>query len=302
MNVTYMKYALEVAKQGSINRAADTLLIGQPNLSRAVKSLEDEIGLEIFERSARGMSPTPAGQEFLSYAENVIRQLNDMEEYYRSGVHTKETFSISVPRADYIAEAAANFTNRLGKNPSEIIVMETSTKRAINNILHSGYKLGIIRYMVHQEPAFISMLEASSLAYNTISEFSNIILMNENCPLARQEEIHYHDLANYIEVMAYAPSYSTPLADLQTEEQLNSVQRKIYCFGRASQHDILRLNNEAFMWTAPIRVKDSPENKGLVQRRCVDEETACKDILIYKKGYRFTKLDEMFIEELSKVK
>jgi DNA-binding transcriptional LysR family regulator len=68
MNIQYLKYALEVAKQKSISKASRALYMGQPNLSRAIKELEDELGIVIFERNSKGIIPTPDGEEFLQYA------------------------------------------------------------------------------------------------------------------------------------------------------------------------------------------------------------------------------------------
>ena len=73
MNILHMKYVAEVAKQGSLNKAAEVLLIAQPNLSRSVKELESELGITIFTRSAKGMVLTPEGEEFIGYANRLIR-------------------------------------------------------------------------------------------------------------------------------------------------------------------------------------------------------------------------------------
>ena len=48
MNILHMKYAVEVARAGSLNKAAETLMIAQPNISRAIKDLESDIGIAIF--------------------------------------------------------------------------------------------------------------------------------------------------------------------------------------------------------------------------------------------------------------
>ena len=52
MNLTHLKYALEVEKTGSITKAAENLFMGQPNLSRVIKDLEDETGIRIFSRTS----------------------------------------------------------------------------------------------------------------------------------------------------------------------------------------------------------------------------------------------------------
>ena len=65
MNILHMKYAVEVARHGSLNKAADALFIAQPNISRSIKELEANLGITIFDRSAKGMILTPEGEEFI---------------------------------------------------------------------------------------------------------------------------------------------------------------------------------------------------------------------------------------------
>ena len=70
MNIIHIKYAVEVANTGAINKAAEKLLIAQPNLSRSIKEFEADLGIAIFDRSSKGMVLTPAGEEFIGYARN----------------------------------------------------------------------------------------------------------------------------------------------------------------------------------------------------------------------------------------
>ena len=73
MNILHMKYAVEVARLGSLNKAAETLMIAQPNISRSIKELEADLGITIFQRSAKGMVLTPDGEEFMDYAREIGR-------------------------------------------------------------------------------------------------------------------------------------------------------------------------------------------------------------------------------------
>ena len=68
MNILHMKYAVEVAKLGSLNKAAENLMIATPNISRSIKELEADLGITIFQRSAKGVVLTPDGEEFLDNA------------------------------------------------------------------------------------------------------------------------------------------------------------------------------------------------------------------------------------------
>ena len=56
MNILHLKYAVEVAKTRSISKAAENLYMGQPNLSRAIKELEESLGITIFRRTTKGIS------------------------------------------------------------------------------------------------------------------------------------------------------------------------------------------------------------------------------------------------------
>ena len=62
MNILHLKYAVEVAKTKSISKAAENLYMGQPNLSRAIKELEESLGIIIFERNTKGITVTPDGE------------------------------------------------------------------------------------------------------------------------------------------------------------------------------------------------------------------------------------------------
>ena len=115
MNLLYLKYAVEVAASGSINKAAEKLYIDQPNLSRSIRELEASLGTAIFERSTRGMKVTPDGEVFLKYAHSILNQVEELEETFRNGGTKKKHFSISVPRASYISEAFARFSKKFLK-------------------------------------------------------------------------------------------------------------------------------------------------------------------------------------------
>ena len=88
MNILHVKYAIEVAKLGSLSRAAETLLTAQPNISRSIKELESDLGITIFNRSAKGMELTPEGAEFISYATEMLKQIAGEEATVRNVVGT----------------------------------------------------------------------------------------------------------------------------------------------------------------------------------------------------------------------
>ena len=302
MNLLHLKYAIEVAKCGSMGKASETLLIATPNLSRSIKELEADLGIQIFERTKNGMILTPQGEEFLNYGKEILKQIDDVEKFYKEGAPKKQKFSISVPRACYISEAFAEFSKTLSNEPAEIFYKETNSQRTINNMLNHEYKLGIIRYAADYDRYFKAMLEEKGFQYELVTEFSYSLIMSENSPLAKKENIAFSDLKGYIEI-AHADPFvpSMPLSKVVKEELSDNIERRIFVFERASQFELLSVNPQTFMWGSP-----PPESLlkkyGIVLKKCSENKKVYKDVLIYKKGYKFTHLDRQFITKLCESK
>ena len=94
MTLNQLRYVIQIADSSSMNEAAKAMFISQPSLSASVKDLEDEIGIEIFIRSNRGISLTPEGKEFLGYARQVVQQYELIEKRYIDKGEYKKRFSL----------------------------------------------------------------------------------------------------------------------------------------------------------------------------------------------------------------
>ena len=290
MNLVHLKYAVEVAETGSINKASEKLYVSQPNLSRAIKDLEASLGVTIFDRSAKGMVLTPDGEVFVRYARSILRQVDAIETVFSNGSTEKKKFSISVPRASYVTDAFAEFSKLLDRDtPVEVFYKETNSMRSMKNILQDEYKLAIIRYAENYDKYYKST-------------FQYVLLMNGKSPLADKENITFDDLKNLIEI-AHADPYvpSLPLSEVKKEELPDNSQRRIFVFERASQFELLSRNPDTFMWVSPIP-QELLDRYGLIQRVCPENTRKYKDVLVHRKDYELTALDNMFIEQLIKAK
>ena len=293
-----MKYAVEVARLGSLNKAAETLMIAQPNISRSIKELEADLGITIFTRSAKGMELTPDGEEFMDYARDILNRIDKLEKSYRDGSHKKRKFSISVPRACYISAAMTEFSKNIGDDPVEIYYKETNSKKTIKKLLENEYKLGIIRYSESYDKYYKDMLEGKGLSYELVAEFSYDLIMSRDNPLAQKETISYEDLYDYIEIAhadPYVPTLS--MSKVFREELPDKVRQRIFVFERASQFDLLSENPRTFMWMSSASQK-MLDRYGLVKRACEGNKKVYKDVLVYHKGYKLSKLDRQFITDL----
>ena len=303
MNLLHMKYAVEIANAGSINKAAERLYVGQPKLSRAVKELEASLGVAIFDRTSKGMFLTPDGEVFIHSAKNILKQVDEIEGMFRKETVRKKRFSISVPRASYVADALANFSKLLANDTEiEIFYKETNSMRAIKNILQADYKLGIVRYAETYDKYYKAMMDEKGLACEMITEFQYMLAVSRESALAGKDPITFDDLENYIEIAhadPFVPSLS--LAEVKKEELPDNIRRRICVFERASQFELLSRNPDTFMWVSPVPEK-LLDRYGLVQKVCGENKRIYKDVLIHKKDYTLTELDNLFISELCRSK
>ena len=301
MNILHVKYVISIAENGSINKAAEELHVAQPNLSRVVREMEADLGIQFFRRSSKGMLLTPDGELFVNQARKILEQIDEMESLYKEKKAGKLRFSISVPRASYISDAFAAFSRTLGKEDVEIFYHETNALQAVKNILEVGYSLGIIRYAAGYDKYFKQMLEEKGMRGELVAEFKYVLVMREDCALAAMETIRFAALQQYIQI-AHADPYvpSLPLSTVRNEE-LPQTPRRIFVFERGSQFDLLTENPETFMWVSPL-----PERLlrllHLVQRECAENQRLYRDMLIHRQDYRLTELDKRFITELTQSK
>ena len=297
MNLLHLKYAVEIAKTNSISKAAENLFTAQPNLSRAIKELEEDLGISIFNRTSKGITITPEGEEFLQYARKIIRQVEQVEELYKNGKRNKQTFSICVPRATYLSNALAEFSKNIDTDkPAEILYKETNSWRTINNVVNEEYNLGIIRYQTAFDKYFENMFEDKKLKSETITEFSYQLVMSKNHPLANKDNIKLSDLSEYIEINhgdPYVPSL--PVVDVKKAELSEYVDKRIFIFERASQFTLLSQVENTFMWLSPISEELLKQN-GLVSKKVSENKKLYKDVLIYRENYNLTELDKLFIQ------
>jgi DNA-binding transcriptional LysR family regulator len=303
MNTLHLKYAVEVERTCSITQAAENLYMGQPSLSRAIKELEDSLGYAIFERTSKGVRPTQKGTFFLTYAKNVLLQIEKMEALSISSDTNTQSFSISIPRGSYIASAVTNFLSELDENRGiNVNVQETNSIQTINNIIDGPFNLGIIRYQTEYENYFLGYLADKQLRYEPVWEFEYLALMSEKHPLALCDKVEYQELRGYTEIAHGDTAIPYIMHGSNSREELSSkVSKRIYVYERCSQYDLLASIPTTYMWVSPI-----PDNwlkrYGLVQRVCKAIGHRYRDAVIYPKDYQLTQLDRRFLDKLSEAK
>ena len=296
MNTTYLIYALEIERVGSISQAAQNLYMAQPNLSKAIRELEKELGFTIFKRTAKGVRPTEAGTEFLYHARQIMEQVGAVERISQRIGTDKLKYKISIPRGSYIVDGFTSFLSELElEKGMEVTINETNALGTISNVADRGYNLGIIRYQMLDETQYLTMLKNNHLTYETIWEFEYVLVMSKNHPLANKETITPGDLSEYTKITH--GDIELPHVRRINHEAEMTPRNVIYVYERGSQFDLLTNVPTTYMWVSPIPQK-LLDKLQLVQRICRAEDNLYKDVMIFREDYHITEHDRLFQKKI----
>ena len=197
MTLTQLKYAIEVANAGSINKAAGNLFITQPSLSSAIAELESEIGIKLFSRNNRGIFLTPEGSEFVGYARQVVEQFDLIEAKYISSPKLKKKFSVSMQHYTFAVSAFVNLVKQFGMDEYEFAVHETKTFDVINDVKTFKSEIGILYLNDFNKNILTKLFTESNLVFTPLMECRIYVYLYRNHPLANKSKIKMEELMDY---------------------------------------------------------------------------------------------------------
>lgn len=303
MNTVLLEYAVEVEKTGSITQAAGNLYMDQPNLSKAIKTLEESLGAPIFRRTPKGVVPTARGRIFLEYARNVLAQLEEMEALYKPAKTGSVEFTLSMPRASYISSAFSRFVKRIDrKEGMNLWLRETNSADTLRDVERGEYQLGIIRYKPSAEAYYTKQAAECGLKTELLLEYDERLLMSQAHPLASARHIESGDLLPYIEI-THGDAKASGRRELKAADgtTASTPANRIYIFERGTQMSLLHENPDTYMWVSPMPPSVLTQH-GLTEKPCIDGNHRYRDVLVYRNGYKMGKWERLFLEELEQVK
>ncbi len=197
MTLVQLKYAITVANAASMNEAARQLFISQPSLSTSIKELEEEIGVELFRRTNRGIQVTPEGEEFIGYARQVAEQYQLIESKYIEKERVKKRFSVSMQHYTFAVDAFVELVKQFGMDEYEFAAYETRTYDVIENVKNFKSEIGILYVNDFNRKVLTKLFHESNLEFHEILECSVFVYMWKGHPLAGREMVSLEDLKEY---------------------------------------------------------------------------------------------------------
>ena len=197
MTLTQLRYVIEVANSSSMNEAARNLFISQPSLSSSVKDLEEEVGLELFKRTNRGISMTPEGEEFIGYARQVVEQYQLIEARFISKEQIRKKFSVSMQHYSFAVNAFVEMVKQFGMDEYEFAIHETKTYEVIEDVRNFRSEIGILYINDFNRKVLTKLFHESGLDFPEILECGIYVYMWKGHPLADSELLTLEELADY---------------------------------------------------------------------------------------------------------
>lgn len=197
MTLQQLKYAIEIAKCGSINIAAKKFFITQPSLSNAIRELENELNKTIFERTNRGISVTVDGAEFLGYARQVIEQTELLEKKYFNTKPSAQHFSVSTQHYAFAVNAFVDLIKEYGNDEYEFNLRETKTYEIIDDVKNLRSEIGILYLNEFNSKVLNKLIKENNLKFTQLFVARPHIFISVKNPLYKQKEVTLEDLKNY---------------------------------------------------------------------------------------------------------
>lgn len=196
MTLQQLMYAVTTADEKSINKTAQKFFVSQPAISDAIKELEEEIGVTIFERSNRGVSTTVEGADFIVYARQVIAQYDLLKERYIDK-ENKEKFGVSTQHYTFAVKSFIELISRFGTDKFEYSIYEGKTSEVINDVRTFRSEIGVIHIDEYNHNYIQKYLKYNNLEYHKLFDCKVFAYLSTNHPLANAKKVNEEDLEPY---------------------------------------------------------------------------------------------------------
>lgn len=197
MTLQQLRYVVTVAEKGTISEAAKELFISQPSLTNAIKELEKEMQITIFNRTNKGVIISNEGDIFLSYARQVLEQASLLEEKFLNRRETSPHFSVSCQHYSFAVNAFVDVIRKFGGNQYDFTLRETQTYEIIEDVNRLKSEIGILYTSSKNEEVIMKLLKQKDLQFEELFVAKPHVFISSKHPLADKTKLSLEDLEEY---------------------------------------------------------------------------------------------------------
>lgn len=298
MTLQQLRYAVVVAQKGSMNEAAKELYISQPSLSEAIRELEKEIGLLIFQRSNRGITVTSEGSDFLGYARQVLDQYRMLEEQYLSTKTYKKHFHVSTQHYTFAVHAFAQLMKQTNMEKYDFAIYETRTAEIIEDVRNFRSDIGVLYIDDVNEKMLKKLFKEKELVFEPLFDCHIYAFLSSRHPLAKEEKITFGQLEAYT-CMTFDQGENNAFYLSEEVFQTNEYKKTLKVNDRATMLNMMVAINGYTLCSGVISEELNGDGYTVVP---LDTEQMMTIGYLIRKDAGHNELRELYIQELQKCK
>ena len=197
MTLQQLLYVLTVSDEGTMNKAAEKLYVSQPTLTSAIRSIEQELHIQIFNRTSHGVTLTNQGREFLTYARQLYQQYELLKNRYEDVSMRRNKFRVSCQHYSFATKAFVQTVRQFGTSKYDFAISETKTMQVIEDVGNSLSEIGILYLSNYNRHFMEKQFEEWNLEFHHLTYCNAYVYLYKEHPLAKQESITYDELLSY---------------------------------------------------------------------------------------------------------
>ena len=197
MTLQQIHYVLTVSENGSMNRAAEKLYISQPTLTSTIHSLENELGIKLFNRTNQGVILTNEGKDFLLQARQIYQQYEMLRDKYSDKNNLRQKFKVSAQHYSFATKAFVETVKKYGTKKYDLEICETKTMNVIDDVGNSISEVGILFLCDYNRKYLEKLFAERGISFQRLTTARAFVYLYWRHPLAKKESITFEDLKDY---------------------------------------------------------------------------------------------------------
>ena len=296
MTLQQLKYIVTVAQTGTITEAAGKLYISQPSLTNAIHELEKEMNITIFNRTNKGISVSKEGEEFLSYARQILDQAAILEDKYKGDNGGRKQYCISTQHYSFAVNAFVDLIKKYGHDEYDFSIRETQTYEIIEDVATMKSEIGVIYMNDFNRVVLEKEIKSHNLVFNELMQAEPHVFISRKHPLAGRSKVTMSELQDY------------PYLSFEQGEH-NSFYYSEEIFSVEEKKKNIRVRDRATLFNLLIGLNGFTVCSGVI-----DEELNGKDIIavpldgeggmhigyVTHKNVSLSRLGEIYVEALKR--
>ncbi|MCM1050265.1 MAG: LysR family transcriptional regulator [Clostridiales bacterium] len=296
MTLQQLKYIVAVAETGNITEAAKRLFVSQPSLTNAIRELESEMQITIFNRTNKGVTISNEGDMFLSYARQILEQANLLEEKFKNTDKQSPRFSVSCQHYSFAVNAFVDVIREFDANKYDFTLRETQTYEIIEDVSRLKSEIGILYTSSKNEEIILKLIKQNGLRFEELFVAKPHVFIYSKHPLANRDILNLKDLEEYPYLSFEQGEYNSFYF---SEEILSTLDR----------NKNIKVRDRATLFNLVIGLNGYTVSSGVISRELNGENIIAKPLqvdeymrigIITQKNMPLSRYGQAYVEALKK--